>query len=445
MEGSSSVEHFPEIKKIEYEGPKSKNPLAFRFYNPEQVVMGKTMKEWLRFSVCYWHTWRGGGMDMFGPATMKRSWDDGSNSLETALRIVDVHFEFLEKLGVEYFCFHDRDIAPEGKTLEETNKNLDVVVAKIKQKLQESNGKFKVLWGTANLFSAVRYMNGAATNPDAHVFAYAAAQVKKALEISKELGAECYVFWGGREGYFTLLNTDMRKDLDHYARFLQMAVDYKKEIGFTGQFLIEPKPREPTKHQYDYDCAAVMAFLKQYGLEREFKLNIEANHCTLAGHTFEHELQYASAYGLLGSVDANTGDPLLGWDTDQFNTDIKSCTLAMEVILRQNGLNPGGLNFDCKLRRESTDLEDLFIGHISGMDTFARGLLAAAAIIEEGTLPALRRERYASWEEEGGIGRKIEDGTTDFKELEAWVLKAGEPKQVSGKQEKYEVLLNTYI
>lgn len=318
------------------------------------------MKDWLRFSVCYWHTWRGLGADMFGTGTIKRPWDDGVNSLENALTRVDVNFEFLQKLGVEYFCFHDRDIAPEGATLAETNTLLDKVVAKIQQRQSETG--IKVLWGTANLFSAPRYMNGAATNPDAHAFAYAAAQVKKCMEISKKLGAENYVFWGGREGYQTLLNTDMKKELDHLATFLRFAADYKKKIGFQGQLLIEPKPREPTKHQYDYDSAAVVGFLKNYGLDKDFKLNIEANHATLSGHTFEHELQFASSYGFLGSVDANTGDTLLGWDTDQFPTDIKSTTLAMGVIINQNGLAPGGLNFDAKLRRESTDIEDLFLG-----------------------------------------------------------------------------------
>jgi len=347
----------------------------------------------------------------------------------------------LQKMGIEYFCFHDRDIAPEGKTLTETNKNLDTVVTLIKEQMAETG--IKVLWGTANLFSAPRYMNGAATNPDSHAFAYAAAQVKKCLEISKELGAENYVFWGGREGYQSLLNTNMKKELDHLAAFLKMAVQYKNEIGFKGQFLIEPKPREPTKHQYDFDCAACVGFLKHYGLDKDFKLNIEANHATLAGHTFEHELTFASAYGMLGSVDSNTGDPLLGWDTDQFPTDPKSCTLAMQVIVKQGGLTPGGLNFDAKLRRESTDLEDLFIAHASGMDNFARGLRNVAKIQADGLLGGLVEERYASYK--SGVGAQIEAGTTNFKELEKWVLEAGEPQVRSAKQEKFEMLLNSYV
>lgn len=422
-------------------GPGSLNPLAFKHYRPDQVVAGRPMKDWLRFSVCYWHTWRGQGADMFGPGSYSRPWDDGTNSLDYYMRLVDVHFEFLQKLGVDYFCFHDRDIAPEGATLEETNKNLDVVVAHIKKKMQETG--IKLLWGTANLFSNPRYMNGAATNPDASVFAYAAAQVKKCLDISKELGAENYVFWGGREGYQTLLNTDMKAELDHFARFLQMAADYKKQIGFQGQLLIEPKPREPTKHQYDFDSAAVVAFLKTYNLDKDYKLNIEANHCTLAGHTFEHELTYASSYGFLGSVDANTGDPLLGWDTDQFNMDLKQTTLAMQVVLKQGGLQPGGLNFDAKLRRESTDIEDLFIAHIAGMDSFARGLLAAAKLEEEGILQGWKDQRYQSWK--GELGQKILSGQITLADLEKHALSAGEPKQISGKQEKYEMLLNHYV
>jgi xylose isomerase len=436
-----TTEYFKGISKIPFEGPESVNPLAFKYYRADQVVAGRPMKEWLRFSVAYWHTWRGMGADMFGPGTYNRPWDNGTDSLESYLKLVDVNFEFLQKLGVDYFCFHDRDIAPEGATLEETNKNLETVVAAIKKKMQETG--IKLLWGTANLFSNPRYMNGASTNPDAHVFAYAAAQVKKCMDISKELGAENYVFWGGREGYQTLLNTDMKGELDHLARFLQLAADYKKQIGFQAQLLIEPKPREPTKHQYDFDSAAVVAFLKSYNLDKDYKLNIEANHCTLAGHTFEHELTYASAYGFLGSIDANTGDTLLGWDTDQFNMDVKQTTLAMQVVLRQGGLQPGGLNFDAKLRRESSDLEDLFIGHIAGMDTFARGLLAAARLEEEGTFQAWRDERYASWK--GELGQKIVNGQVTLADLEKIALEAGEPKQISAKQEKYEMLLNRYV
>jgi len=437
----SVQEYFPLIQKIKYEGPTSKNSLAFKYYNADEVILGKPMKDWLRFSVAYWHTWRGTGADMFGSSTQHRAWDDGSESLANALKRVHVNFEFLKKLGVEYFCFHDRDIAPEGKTLEESNKNLEAVAALIKEKVAETG--IKVLWGTANLFSAPRYMNGASTNPDSHVFAYAAAQVKKCLEVSKDLGAENYVFWGGREGYFSLLNTNMKKELDHLAVFLKMAVDHKNKIGFKAQFLIEPKPREPTKHQYDYDSATVIGFLKTYGLDKDFKLNIENNHATLAGHTFEHELTLASAYGMLGSVDANTGDTLLGWDTDQFPTDHKYTTLAMKVIVDQGGLAPGGLNFDAKLRRESTDDEDLFIAHISGMDTWARALRSVALMKEDGLLEGMVSERYSNYE--SGLGAKIESGTTDFEELEKYALEHGEPKLISAKQEKYEQLLNSYV
>jgi len=440
MEGTQG-EFFPQIQKIKYEGPSSKNPLAFKYYNADEVILGKPMKEWLRFSVAYWHTWRGTGADMFGSSTQQRSWDDGTESLENALKRVHVNFEFLQKLGVDYFCFHDRDIAPEGKTLEESNKNLDAVAALIKKKVDETG--IKVLWGTANLFSAPRYMNGASTNPDSHVFAYAAAQVKKCLEVSKDLGAENYVFWGGREGYFSLLNTNMKKELDHLAAFLKMAADYKKEIGFNAQFLIEPKPREPTKHQYDYDSATVIGFLKTYGLDKDFKLNIENNHATLAGHTFEHELTLASAYGMLGSIDANTGDTLLGWDTDQFPTDHKSTTLAMQVVVNQGGLAPGGLNFDAKLRRESTDDEDLFIAHVSGMDTWARALRTVAQLKQDGVMEGMVADRYSSYN--SGIGAQIENGSTNFRELEKYALEHGEPKVVSGKQEKYEQLLNSYV
>jgi len=433
------AEYFSGISKIKYEGPDSKNFLAFKHYNADQKVMGKTMKDWLKFSVAYWHTFRGTGSDPFGPGTIKRSWDDGSNSVENANRRLDVAFEFFQKLGTPYWCFHDRDISPEGASLAESNKNLDQVIAHAKE-LQKQTG-VKLLWGTANLFSNPRYMNGASTNPDSHVFAYAAAQVKKAMEVTLELGGEGYVFWGGREGYQSFLNTNMKRELDHFAKFLRMAADYKKEIGFKGTLLIEPKPKEPTKHQYDFDAATVMGFLRTYGLEKEYQLNIEANHATLAGHSFEHDLEIASRYGMLGSIDANTGDPQLGWDTDQFNMDVKSATLAMAVVLNQGGI-PVGLNFDAKVRRESTDLDDLFFAHIGGMDTFARGLVNAAKMLEDGVLKGWIKDRYASYDSD--IGAKIESGSTNFKELEKWALAAGEPKQISGKQEKYEMLLNQY-
>ena len=433
------ADFFPGISKIKYEGPGTKNLLAFRHYNASHKVMGKSMAEWLKFSVAYWHTFRGTGSDPFGPGTIRRSWDDGSASVDNAKRRMDASFEFYQKLGNPYWCFHDRDIAPEGASLAESNKILDQVVAHAKG-LQKQTG-VKLLWGTANLFSNPRYMNGASTNPDSHVYAYAAAQVKKAMEVTVELGGIGYVFWGGREGYSTLLNTDMKRELDHLARFLRMAVDYKKEIGFTGTLLIEPKPKEPTKHQYDFDAATVMGFLRTYGLEKEYQINLEANHATLAGHSFEHDLELASRYGMLGSIDANTGDPQLGWDTDQFDTNFKTTTLAMLVVLNQGGL-PVGCNFDAKIRRESTDLEDMFIAHVSGMDAFARGLVNAAKLIEDKTFSSLVKQRYSSYDE--GLGAKIEAGTTNFKELEKWILEKGEPAQISGKQEKFEMLLNDY-
>lgn len=434
------AEFFPGIGKIKYEGPDSKNFLAFKYYDADKVVGGKTMRDWLKFSVAYWHTFRGMGSDPFGPGTIKRPWEDGTDSVDNAKRRMDVAFEFFTKLGTPYWAFHDRDIAPEGKTLAESHKNLDALVAHAKQ--WQSQTGVKLLWGTANLFSNPRFMNGGGTNPDAHVVAYAAAQVKKAMEVTHELGGEGYVFWGGREGYQSLLNTDMKRELDHFARFLQLAADYKKEIGFKGTLLIEPKPKEPTKHQYDFDSATVMGFLRTYGLEKEYQINVEANHATLAGHTFEHDLEIASRYGQLGSIDANTGDAQLGWDTDQFNMDIKSTTLAMLVVMNQGGL-PVGINFDAKVRRESTDLDDLFISHIGGMDAFARGLINASKIIDDGTLASWVKDRYSSFD--SGIGKDFEDGKVDFKALEKWVLEAGEPKQISGKQEKYEVLLNQYV
>jgi xylose isomerase len=434
------TDFFKGIDRIKYEGPESKNPLAFKYYDADQKVLGKSMKDHLRFSVAYWHTFRGTGGDPFGPGTMRRIWETGADPVETAIVRVRAAFEFMKKLGVPYYCFHDRDVAPEGKTLAETNRNLDAVVKVMKQ-LQAETG-IKLLWGTANLFSNPRYMNGAATNPDAHVFAFAAAQAKKAMEVTVELGGENYVFWGGREGYQTLLNTDMKRELDHMARFLGMAAEFKREIGLQGTLLIEPKPKEPTAHQYDFDAAAVIGFLRGYGLDKDYKLNLECNHATLAGHSFLHEVELASRYGMLGSVDANRGDLLLGWDTDQFPMDPREAALIMNVVLRQGGLGSGGFNFDAKLRRESTDLEDMFIAHIGGMDTLARGLLAAARMREDGVLGGMVKERYQSYD--SGIGAKIEGGTTNFKELEKWALEAGEPDQRSGKQEQFEMLLNSY-
>src|SRR6185295_2040703 len=372
------AEAFPKISKIKYEGPKSKNPLAFKHYNPEELVEGKTMRDQLRFSVTYWHTFRGMGADMFGVGTAVRPWDDGSQSVENAQNRVRVAFQFMEKLGVPFYAFHDRDVAPEGATLAESNKNRDAVVKILKEE-QKRTG-IKLLWGTACLFVHPRYMHGAATSCNADVFAYAAAQVKKALEVTHELKGEGYVFWGGREGYTTRLNTNLKREMDHLAKFLHMAVDYKRKIGFKGPFYIEPKPKEPTKHQYDSDAAACLNFLREYDLLPHFKLNLETNHATLAGHSMQHEMEVAGAAGALGSLDANTGDLLLGWDTDQFPTDIYLTTQCMLVALKYGGFTTGGVNFDSKVRRESIDPEDLFHAHIGGMDAFARGLKIAAAI-----------------------------------------------------------------
>jgi xylose isomerase len=433
---------FPEVSRIRYEGPDSRDPLSFRHYDENEVVEGKTMREHLRFAVAYWHTFRGTGSDPFGPGTMRRPWEDGTDSVEMATRRVRVAFEFIEKLGAPFYCFHDRDVAPEGKGLKETNANLDKVVAVMKEEQQRTG--VRLLWGTANLFSNARFVHGAATSPNADVFAYAAAQVKKCLEVTKELGGQNYVFWGGREGYFNLYNTDMKRELDHLARFFHLAVDYKKKIGFAGQFLIEPKPKEPTKHQYDFDCAAVVAFLKSHGLDRDFKINVETNHATLAGHEMMHELAYSSLHGLLGSIDANRGDLLLGWDTDQFPTDLYLTTQCMLVILGQGGLAPGGVNFDAKVRRESFEPIDLFYAHIGGMDAFALGLKIAARIRADGALRDVVKQRYASWDT--GIGQKVEKGQAAFEDLEKYMLDKGEAApNVSGRQEMLENLINRYV
>ena len=436
------TEYFPDVPKIEFEGPSSKNQLAFKHYNAEEVIDGRTMSDWLRFSVCYWHTFRGTGVDPFGSPTLNRPWDDGSESLDNALKRVDVAFEFITKLGVDYYCFHDRDVAPEGANLAESNSNLDAVAAKLKE-AQDATG-VKLLWGTANLFSNPRFLHGAATSPNADVFAYAAAQVKKAIEVTHALGGENYVFWGGREGYMNLYNTDMKRELDHLARFMHMAHDYANEIGFKGQFLFEPKPKEPTKHQYDFDAAACLNFIRQYGLLDIVKLNIETNHATLAGHTMMHELEYARIQNALGSIDANTGDLLLGWDTDQFPTDIYLTTQVMLVIMEQGGLAPGGTNFDAKVRRESTDPVDLFHAHIGGMDAFARGLKIAAAIRQDNALSGFVEERYSSFEE--GIGKEIEQGKASFADLEKYMLEKGEADaNQSGRQEMLENIVNQYL
>lgn len=434
-------EFFKNISKIQYEGKDSKNPLAFKYYNENEVVGNKTMKEHLRFSVAYWHTLTGDGSDPFGMGTMIRPWDQSSDHMERAKTRMRVAFEFMKKLGVPYFCFHDRDIAPEGDNLAETNKNLDEIVKLVKELMDETG--IKLLWGTANTFSHPRYVHGASTSCNADVFAYAAAQVKKAMEITKELGGENYVFWGGREGYETLLNTNMALEMDNFARFLQMAVDYAKEIGFTGQLLIEPKPKEPTKHQYDFDVATVLGFLRKYNLDKYFKVNIEANHATLAAHTFQHELHFARINGVLGSVDANQGDMLLGWDTDQFPTDLYTTTLAMYEILKNGGLGSGGLNFDAKVRRGSFEPEDLFYAHIAGMDAFARGLKAAYKMLESKEFESIIKERYSSFKE--GIGKDIVEGKVGFKQLEKYALEHSRIKNVSGRQEMLEALLNQYI
>ncbi|MBI1374807.1 MAG: xylose isomerase [Phycisphaera sp.] len=435
------TEYFAGVKTIKYEGPDSKNPLAFKHYNPKKKVLGKTMAEHLRFAVCYWHSMKGGGGDPFGVATRIMPWNEGSDEMEIAENTMRANFEFIEKLGVDYWCFHDRDISPEGKTLSESNARLDRIV-KLARKLQSDKG-IKLLWGTANLFSNPRYMSGASTNPDPHVFAYACAQVKKAMEATKELKGEGYVFWGGREGYDTLLNTDMGRELDHLAQFLHLAVDYKKTIRFGGQFYIEPKPKEPTTHQYDSDAAACHAFLQKYKLDKHLKLNIEANHATLAGHTFQHELQYAADNGILGSIDANRGDLLLGWDTDQFPTNLYDTTLAMYVLLKSGGFTTGGLNFDAKVRRQSIDPVDLFHAHIGGMDAFARGLNSAAKLVSSKAIDKHVKKRYAGWDKD--LGKQIESGKMTLAKLEQIVLAKGEPKPQSGRQELLENILNDYI
>ena len=436
------TEHFPDIAAIAYEGPDSKNPLAFKHYNPDEQIEGQSMKDLFRFSVAYWHTMRGGGSDPFGPATAVRPWEDGTDSVEMALTRVDVMFEFVSKLGAPYYCFHDRDVAPEGSTLQQSHDNLDRIADRLEEKQKETG--IGLLWGTANLFSNPRFMHGASTSPNADVFAFSAAQVKKAMDVTHRLGGEGYVFWGGREGYMNLYNTDMKRELDHLARFMHMAVDYKKSIGFTGDFYFEPKPKEPTKHQYDFDAAACLNFLKSNGLDGEVKLNLETNHATLAGHSMFHEMEYARVHDALGSVDANTGDLLLGWDTDQFLTDLYTTTQMMLVILEQGGLAPGGLNFDAKVRRESFEPVDLFHAHIGGMDAFARGAKIAAAIRNDGVLSDFVKQRYSSYD--SGIGAKIEDGSVGFAELSDYMLDKGEADaNQSGRQEMLENIINEYL
>lgn len=434
------MEFFKGIGKISYEGKESKNELSFKYYNPEEIVMGKPMKEHLKFAMSYWHTLTAGGNDQFGEGTIVREWDC-LTPMERAKARVKAGFEFMEKLGIEYFCFHDRDISPEAETLAEYQKNLDEIVDVIEIEMKRTG--IKLLWGTSNMFSHPRFVHGAATSCNAGVFAWSAAQVKKALEITKRLNGAGYVFWGGREGYETLLNTDMKLEMDNLARLLKMSKEYAKEIGFDGQFYIEPKPKEPTKHQYDFDSATVIGFLKTYGLDKDFKLNIEANHATLAGHTFQHELRLARINGMLGSVDANMGDMLLGWDTDQFPTNIYDAVLAMYEILKDGGFKTGGLNFDSKVRRASIDTDDLFYAYIAGMDTFAKGLRVAAKLIEDKVFENVVAQRYASYTT--GIGKEIVENKVGLKELSDYALKLHGIENRSGRQERLETILNNYI
>ncbi|SEH41352.1 D-xylose isomerase [Halobacillus karajensis] len=432
--------YFNNIDKIKYEGPQSTNPFAFKFYNPDEKVGGRTMEEYLRFGVAYWHTFTEDLSDPFGTGTALRSWDK-YDGMDLAKARVEAAFEFFEKLNVPYFCFHDVDIAPEGSNLRESNQNLDTIVAMIKEYMKDS--KTKLLWNTVNNFTHPRFVHGAASSNNADVFAYAAAKVKKGLEVGKELGSENYVFWGGREGYETLLNTDMKLELDNLGRFFRMGVDYAKEIGYDGQFLIEPKPKEPTTHQYDFDVASGYAFLQKYDLADRFKFNIEANHATLAGHTFEHELRYARVNNMLGSVDANQGHPLLGWDTDEFPSDLYSTTLAMYEIIKNGGLGSGGLNFDAKVRRGSFAPEDLFHAHIAGMDSFAVGLKVAQKLLDDGILDDFIAERYSSFRE--GIGKEIVEGKADFHKLEEHALGLDRIENQSGGLEKIKAKINQYL
>ena len=435
------TEYFKGIKQVEFEGKDSKNPLAFHYYEPERIIAGKPMKEHLRFAMAWWHTLCGNGSDPFGDGTIHFPWDNIKDPIEKGKAKMDAGFEFMQKTGINYYCFHDFDLVDEGNTIAESEKRIQKMVEYARQKQQET-GK-QLLWGTANLFSHARYMNGAATNPDFNVVSFAATQVKNALDATIALGGTNYVFWGGREGYFSLLNTKMQKEVDHLARFLEMAKDYGRRNGFKGTFLIEPKPMEPTKHQYDFDSATVVGFLRHFGLDKDFKLNIEVNHATLAGHTFQHDLQVAANAGLLGSIDANRGDYQNGWDTDQFPINIYELTEAMLVILEAGGIQTGGINFDAKIRRSSTDVDDLFIAHIAGMDAFARALIIADDILENSEYRKLRDERYKTFDT--GAGHDFEAGKLNLEDLCKYAVKNGEPKQISGKQELFESILNMYL
>ena len=434
-------EYFPGIGQIQYEGPESDNPLAFKSYDPERVVAGKTMEEHLRFAVCYWHTFCATGADPFGPGTQHHPWAEKAKPMDRSRDRVDAAFEFFSKINVPFWCFHDFDLASEGNSVAESEKNLQTMVGLAKER-QEATG-VKLLWGTANVFSNPRYMNGASTNPDFAVVAWAASQVKAAIDATVELGGQNYVFWGGREGYFCLQNTDTKRELEHLAMFLSKARDYGRANGFDGTFLIEPKPMEPTKHQYDVDAQTVIGFLRHHGLAGDFKLNIEANHATLAGHTFAHDLRMCTDAGLLGSIDANRGDPQNGWDTDQFPLDLYDCVHGMMIVLEAGGLGSGGLNFDAKRRRESTDLEDMFIAHIGGMDSFARGLVIADRILSDGRVKELRYGRYRSFD--SGAGKRFEKGELSLADLRDIAAANGEPKQVSAKQELVENIINDHI
>lgn len=434
-------EYFPGIGKIAFEGIDSDNPLAFKVYDADRLVGDKTMREHLRFAVCYWHTFCGDGGDPFGPGTRHMPWKESADPMQAAHDKLDAAFEFFTKLGVPYYCFHDRDLAPEGSDVGDSEQKLQTLVTLASARQKETG--MKLLWGTANLFSHPRYMNGAATNPDFHVLTHAAAQVKAALDATVALGGENYVFWGGREGYASLYNTDTKRELEHLARFLEKARDYGRSIGFKGTFLIEPKPMEPMYHQYDVDAQTVIGFLRQFGLDSDFKLNVEANHATLAGHSFMHDLQMAADAGLLGSIDANRGNPQNGWDTDQFPTDLYDTVQAMLVVLGMGGFTTGGLNFDAKVRRESTSLEDMFLAHIGGMDAFARGLLVAHDLLTNSSLTTDRQARYASYDD--GAGRQFEKGELDLVALRNLAASLGEPEQRSGQQEKLENLVNTRL
>ena len=431
-------EYFPQIGKIPFEGKDSKNPLAFHYYDAEKVVLGKTMKEWLRFAMAWWHTLGQASADPFGGQTRSYEWDKADNAVQRAKDKMDAGFEIMNKLGIEFFCFHDVDLVEEGSSVEEYEANMKAITDYAQQKLAENPG-IKLLWGTANVFGNKRYMNGASTNPDFDVVARAIVQIKNAIDATIKLGGQNYVFWGGREGYMSLLNTDQKREKEHMARMLTMARDYARSKGFTGTFLIEPKPMEPTKHQYDVDTETVIGFLKAHGLEKDFKVNIEVNHATLAGHTFEHELCCAVDNGMLGSIDANRGDAQNGWDTDQFPIDNYELTQAMLQIIRNGGLGNGGTNFDAKMRRNSTDPEDVFIAHISGMDAMARALENAAAIIEDGTICNMVKERYASFD--AGKGKEFEEGKLSLEDVYEYGKKVDEPKLTSGKQELYETIV----